>query len=77
MMLSGATMEGLEPVSYQQELGLRDILIKTTVRYAGDAGYDAELFCSMADPSLPAFRLTPHGSTAQEWRLDIPPHRRP
>jgi hypothetical protein len=72
MMLSCATMEGLAPTSYQQQLGLRDGLAKTSVRYAGDAGYDAELFCSMADPSLLAFRLTPHGNTAQEWRLDIP-----
>jgi hypothetical protein len=72
MMLSCATMEGLEPISYQQELGLRDGLAKTSVRYAGDTGYDAELFCSMADPSLLAFRLTPHGNTAREWLLDIP-----
>ena len=72
LMLSSATLEGLAPTSYQQNLALRDGLARTSVRYAGDTGYDAELFCSMADQSLLVMRLTPLGNTAQEWRLDVP-----
>jgi hypothetical protein len=72
MMLSCAALDGLTPVSYQQEVALRDGLAKTTVRYAGDVGYDTELFCSMSDPSLLVIRLTPQGAIAKEWRLDIP-----
>jgi len=70
--LSCPALAGLTAVSYQQTLSLTDGLAHTAVRYPQDAGYDSEVFCSMADPSLLAIRLTPRGANAREWQLDVP-----
>jgi hypothetical protein len=71
-LLSCAALDGHETVSYRQQLSLIDGLAKTSVRYAKDAGYDAEVFCSMADASLLTIRLTACGEGTSEWRLDVP-----
>jgi len=71
-LLACDALTGLTAVSYHQELSLTDGLAKTSVRYPQDAGYDSEVFCSMADPSLLAIRLTPLGESAREWHLDLP-----
>jgi len=71
-LLACDALAGLTPVSYHQELSLTDGLAKTSVRFPQDAGYDAEVFCSMAEPSLLAIRLTPRGESARLWHLQLP-----
>jgi len=71
-MLSCNAFAGLDRVSYRQQLALIDGLAKTSVRHAGDAGYDAEVFCSMADPTLLVIRVTARGAGQREWRLAVP-----
>jgi hypothetical protein len=72
MLLSCEALDGLQAVAYHQELSLTDGLAKTSVRYPQDAGYDAEVFCSMAVPELLVMRLTPRGELAREWQLNVP-----
>ena len=71
-LLTCDALTSLTPVSYHQELSLTDGLAKTSLRFPQDAGYDAEVFCSMAEPALLAIRLTPRGETARLWRLQLP-----
>lgn len=71
-LLSCAAFAGRDPVSYHQQLSLADGLAKTSVRYPQDAGYDAEVFCSMADTPLLTIRLTAHGKDPGEWCLAVP-----
>ena len=72
VMLSCHAFAGLERVSYRQQLSLLDGLAKTSVRYAGDIGYDSEVFCSMADPTLVVMRVTSRGSRKLDWRFALP-----
>lgn len=71
-LLSCPAFAGLTTASYHQELSLLDGVAKTSVRYPNDAGYDVELFASMADVSLLTLRLTPRGAAESEWLLDLP-----
>ena len=71
-LLACDALAGLSAVSYQQELSLTDGLAKTSLRFPQDAGYQAEVFCSMAAPSLLAIRLIPRGESARLWLLQLP-----
>lgn len=62
-----------KPTAYRQELGLADGVIRTRAVYEDGGGYEAELFCSMADRHLVVLRVKNLGGTGQRvWRLVRP-----
>ena len=70
-MMSCGDFAGLERISYRQRLSLADGLAQTSVRYTGNGGYDAEVFCSMAEPTLWVIRVTSRGDHERDWRLNM------
>lgn len=62
-----------KPAAYRQELGLADGVLKTRAIYEGNNGYEAELFCSMADRHLVVLRVKNLGGTGERaWRIVRP-----
>ena len=62
-----------QPTAYRQALGLADGVIRTRALYGGDNGYEAELFCSLADRHLVVLRVKNLGGKgARTWRVVRP-----
>lgn len=62
-----------QPASYRQELGLVDGVLHTRAVYADGSGYEADLFCSMANRHLMVLRVKNLGGTAtRTWRMVRP-----
>lgn len=71
-MLACDSAVGLPLSEYRQALSLRDGVAFTEARYGTNAGYAAEIFCSMADPGLMVMRVTPRGGAIGRWSVEVP-----
>ncbi|MEI7901402.1 MAG: hypothetical protein WCK89_14225 [bacterium] len=62
-----------KPTVYRQELGLADGVIRTRVMFDQGNGYEAELFCSMANKHLTGLRVKNLGGAGERaWRITRP-----
>lgn len=71
-LLSCEMFADLKAREYRQTLSLADGVARTSVGVEAKTGYDAEVFCSLAEPSLMVLRVTYRGEQESKWNLDVP-----